>query len=266
MKEWRLRVFHKFDADNPDGNEGELAGRCQDRPCREIDPVSGVPTEDLDANGVDGWGENGDADGDGLRACCDLDLNKSFNELAHFSAYAVGDLVCDPAAKPKIIVSKLDQPAGSHKISVKGEIDLPHPFDPALDPIAIGARIDVRDAVGNPVVVADVPPGAFDKETKTGWKANKAGTSFTWKSAVGVNGITKVVLRWGSKKAPGRVKFKMLGKNGDFGVDLANLPLSAQVRFDAAPALTGQCAELGYEAATEPACTLNGAGNKVTCK
>lgn len=153
---------------------------------------------------------------------------------------------CPAATRPLIKLSKLDGPAGSHKLLVKGEISLAYPFDPPIDPIADGIRFKLLDDLQRQIVSVEIPPGEFDKGTKTGWKRNNAGTSYRWKSADGIDGIFKVVLRWGRAAAPGTIKYLVVGKNGDYSVDPDFLPLASQVRTDTDEQPNDQCAEQSF--------------------
>src|SRR4029077_3675541 len=84
---------------------------------------------------------NLDADNDGI--CdgsdnCPNDANPGQEDADHDGK---GD-VCDPctnvipvfAIKPKITISKLNTAPGDDKFKFTGEIVLPYPFSPALDP------------------------------------------------------------------------------------------------------------------------------------
>src|SRR5207249_4875113 len=72
---------------------------------------------------------------------------------------------------------------------------------PAVDPVATGARVIVGE-----VVDLTIPGGAFDRATKTGWKAKDG--SFKY------HGGTLTVSLAASTKTPGLVKFKVAGKGG----------------------------------------------------
>lgn len=258
LKEWRLKILHKFDNDDPTSEADEIAGRCQDSPC-VIDPIAGVPV------GND-WGPTPDPDGNGLRACCDQDANKYVAEIVGFSSYGIADPMCFPATNTQIVLGKLTAEPGLQKLNMKGEMVIDHPFVPELDPVANGARIEIRDAAGTLVTDVQVPGGAFDTATKTGWKSNAKGTSHTFKSRSGAGGlITKVVLKWGNKKEPGRIKFTVVGKNGTLAIDPAQLPLSAQIRLDSALNNTGQCGQLDFDEAPH-LCALDPSGAKVLCR
>ena len=80
-----------------------------------------------------------------------------------------------PTTKAKVTASKLGAPAGDEKLRFKGEVALGSPA--ALDPVRRGARLRLKTALGG-VVTATVPPGA-------GWRANKAGTAWTFTSKLG---------------------------------------------------------------------------------
>ncbi len=160
-------------------------------------------------------------------------------------------------AKPKLQLKKLDTPVGDDGLAFSGELTLP--TNPAIDPAANGARVAVTDGNG---AVADVtiPPGAVDPVTKIGWKANKAGTAWSYANKAGLSGITKVSVKTPTK-TPGLVKFKVTGKNGAFATTPAALPLAAT--FTLAPA--GQCGAADFSGPLAT-CEFNRKQTTVTCK
>jgi hypothetical protein len=98
---------------------------------------------------------------------------------------------CDPcnniydifAQKARIKLSKIDTTAGEQGMSFKGTLD-GVPLTPTIDPVANGVRV---------ILQSDSPIGAFVDVTipgGDGWKANKNGTSFTYKNKDGFEGIT----------------------------------------------------------------------------
>jgi hypothetical protein len=161
----------------------------------------------------------------------------------------------------KLTIVGLDTPPGDDKLKLKGELTLPTPFDPPLDPVAHGVRVEVARAMGG-VTATAIPSGALDKTTKTGWKVNGAGTAWTFSSKppVGALSITKVSIKSVSK-TPGLLKIAVTGKNGSIPVVGADLPLAATVTLDP----VGQCGQASFTGADQ-ACAFNGKQSKVTCK
>ncbi len=174
------------------------------------------------------------------------------------------DQVCTgggTVTKAKLTVAGLDTPPGDDKTTVKAQVKLPAPFDPPLDPVARGVRVSIACATGG-VTETAVPPGALDKTTKTGWKVNGSGTSWTFssKAPVGALGITKVSVK-AVPKTPGLLKVSVTGKNGSVPVAAADLPLAASIILDP----VGQCGEATFTDA-DHTCALNRKQKKVTCK
>ena len=50
-----------------------------------------------------------------------------------------------PVSKPSLIVKKLDTPPGDDTLTFKGELVVPHPFAPTLDPVANGIAVVIED-------------------------------------------------------------------------------------------------------------------------
>jgi hypothetical protein len=161
----------------------------------------------------------------------------------------------------KLTISGLDTPSGNDKLKLTGELTLPAPFNPPLDPVAHGVRVEVARAIGGLTETA-VPSGALDKTTKSGWKVNGAATAwkFSSKTPVGPLGVTKVSIK-SVPKTPGLLKIGVTGKNGSIPVAGADFPLTATVTLDP----VGQCGQAAFTGADQ-ACALNGKQSKVTCK
>jgi hypothetical protein len=181
-----------------------------------------------------------------------------------------GDGVCDAddpctagvplVAGTKLVFGKLAPPAGDETLTFKGELQLPAPITPALDPVGTGARVVVEGAAGT-VVDVTIPSGAFSRALGAGWKVNRAGTVWTFRSATGVLGIRRVVLKTAAS-SPGLVRFVVVGKQGRWAVDGATLPTRATLVLDAPVARGGQCGEGVFVGA----CAVNARGTTVRCR
>jgi hypothetical protein len=175
------------------------------------------------------------------------------------------------ATKHKLTLSKILLPTGDDKLSLKGEGVLPMPFTPPLDPITNGVRLILRDALDDVVVDATIGGGAYDPATRTGWRVNGSGTSWTYKNpGTQAEGITTVGLRT-RPSVPGLVKFKAKGKNGAYVVDPAAmgvLPVQATLILDPPLGATGQCLDVVFAAIppARPSCGVAGGGSVVRCK
>jgi hypothetical protein len=267
-QENKYRLLTKQVPEDPASSSREICGKCNyitDHQCREIDPATGIPTTTIVA-GQDGWGAKADTyntctggtnegldctvDGDcpggtceTLRCCCDKTFDKYCLEISHFSAYGMGDIECPNVTKPQILLLKLDKAGGEHKAKISGSVQLPTPVTPTLDPVVNGVRIAVHDTNGRAIIDVDIPAGNFDKATKAGWKKNAKGNVFKWMNKAGIDGIFKVLLKEGSPKNPGQVKFIVIGKDGDYSVEPGDLPLSMTLEIGSKYDLSNQCAE-----------------------
>ncbi len=230
------------------------------------DGVSGVCPTDL-----------GGADGDGDGTCDATDVCPLVADpgQADGDGDQIGD-ACDPCnnivpttqVKTQLSILKLLTPPGDDRLKFKGSF-ASVPTSPTINPVTKGVRVVVTDAVGNTVVDATIPAGAYNASQKAGWKANGAGTSWVYKNSGTiiplVNGINKVSLK--KQKTVGLYKFTVGGKNGSYGFSTANLPLTGTLVIDAPLATTGQCGEALFPGpAPFPRCTLTAGGNTVKCK
>lgn len=168
-------------------------------------------------------------------------------------------------AKPRIVVGKQNTPAGDDTLTFTGEVAIPHPFAPALDPVATGIAIAIEDTAGTRVLDATLPGGAYDPVAKIGWQVNRAGTTWKYlnKSATPPAGITTAIVKDRSKKAPGVVQVKVIGKRGSYPVDPLSLPLTGLLILDPPTAATGQC---GVATFGGPGQSCTASVRSVTCK
>jgi hypothetical protein len=192
-------------------------------------------------------------------------------------ADALGD-ACDPCTnlvptgqdKVKLTLTKLLAPATDDKLSFKGFFTSV-PATPTIDPTTNGVRILITDSTGVTPIDITIPGGAYNVANRAGWRVNGSGTSWTYKNAGTavplVNGIQKVQLK---KQAspPGKYKFGVKGKNGNYAVNTANLPLVGTLVIDPPYAATGQCGEAMFPATppAKPSCLSVSGGKTVKCK
>ena len=64
-------------------------------------------------------------------------------------------------------------------MTFKGQVTLPHPFTPAVDPLTNGLRLVLDDAAGN-LIDLTVPGGAYSTTGLTGWKVNTSSRLQPW--------------------------------------------------------------------------------------
>lgn len=173
--------------------------------------------------------------------------------------------------KPLLKVSKNASVAGAQRLNAKGEFVLAH-NDAPIDPIAYGFSFRVDDKDGNTVFARTVPPGAPVERRDPGWKANRKNTKWSFKDRDGTlaAGITRVTVQDKSNRTPGLFAFKVTGKNGDFQIDPAALPLSLVVVLgNGYQTSIDQCAAQPFDDAdgVKPLCSVAGKNDdRITCR
>src|SRR5262249_40623861 len=160
---------------------------------------------------------------------------------------------------------KLNTPPGDDKLALRGDLTLPFPFDPPLDPLHRGLRLLINDAAGGALVDANLPGAAFSSTTHAGWMVNLTQTMFLYRHNGKVvppdDGINKVVLTRVAGPSPGHLRFSITGKNGSYGVSPAKLPLKVTLVIDAPLAMSGQCGEALFPGLPhQPTCRFNAKG------
>ena len=146
-----------------------------------------------------------DTDGDTVCDALDNCVAIANPSQANGDGDALGD-ACDPCnnivptgqEKAKLTLTRLLAPPSDDKVSFKGYFTNV-PGAPTIDPVANGMRFLITDSTGSTPVDVTIPGGAYDVATKSGWKVNGSGTSWTYKNAGTVtpliNGIQKMQLK-----------------------------------------------------------------------
>jgi cysteine-rich repeat protein len=196
--------------------------------------------------------------GNGSDQCCAADCRLVDGD---------GDGVCDrddpctngvAVQKAKLTVARLNTPPGDDRLKLRGDLVL---GPVALDPKAHGARLLVTDAAARVVVDAAIPGGAYDYATQTGWKVNKAGT--TWKYQNGLTGIAGIVRFQVKIARNGTVQVTGSGKGGSYAVPSDGVPVTMTLVLDPQQA----CGAAGFPGPAPAArCAFNAAQSTLTCR
>ncbi len=173
--------------------------------------------------------------------------------------------------KSQVKVSKNALPAGDERLNVKGQFVIPT-GSLAIDPITYGFGFRIDDKDGNTVLSRVVPPGAPVDRRDPGWTANRKGTTWKFKDRDGTlaDGITGVVIQDKTRRTPGLFTFRASGKNADFHIDPAALPLSVVVVLgNGVQTVEDQCASVTFNDADadRPNCVVRGRSeDRVQCR
>ena len=159
---------------------------------------------------------------------------------------------CGQVTAASLTLSHVDPPPGDDGLTFKGAFTMVPPVGTTLAPATNGIELRLVDQA-TVVLDALVPPGAFDRGTKIGWKVNKSVTQWTFvgPKTGAVGGLTKVVLKDKSAKTPGVVTFSITGKAGSFAA-------GPHVRADVLLPASGACFEAAFPATppAAPSCVL----------
>jgi hypothetical protein len=161
-----------------------------------------------------------------------------------------------------MVLTKLDRAPGSHRLKAKGVFVATG----ALDAASTGLRLIVGSAGG---VFLDVPlVGVAQNETVADvWTASASGTKWRMRakpSVLSVRGVFKAVVK---RLSGDRVRFMVVGRDGDYAVTGPELPLTMTLVLDGKRSESGLCGAVSF-AGPEPApiCAFDDPGNSLRCR
>jgi hypothetical protein len=177
----------------------------------------------------------------------------------------LGTLIQDP----RVAVSRNLAPAGDERLRVGGLFNVIN-LTPTIDPIANGFQFTIYGQSGAELMSFFVPPGAQPDSQSPGWKVNLSGTRWGFKDRNGdlVPGIQRVNVTHKVNLAQGIFKVTVSGKNTDFTINPAELPLRLDIVLGGVPqAVAGQCATglFNPETGDRPRCQTRSSGDRVSC-
>jgi hypothetical protein len=140
-----------------------------------------------------------------------------------------------PARRPRVTVSRLDTPPGDEHMAFSGVSTTTDAG--ALDAVATGAQVMLFGATGAILMERSIPPGAFDKSQRSGWRANHARTAFRYEHRVPL--VRLAIVKRAEEPETWAVRGKISGEA--VPVIPADLPVTASVLLSRS---TGTCVAL----------------------
>lgn len=179
----------------------------------------------------------------------------------------VGDAcgACTQVSAPNVTLSHVALPVGDDRFLLKGDVTMPHPFNPSLSPLADGLRLMI-DGTNGTLLDVTLPAGAYGSTPNAGWTVNGSHTKWTYRNDTAATpaGIYKVLVSDRSATHPGLLSLRIKAKRGAYPVVASDLPLRVRVILHPPADL---CADAPFAAAAPaPHCTINGSQTTVRCK
>ena len=197
-----------------------------------------------------------DTDGDGVCDAIDPCTN-----VAHEQDFVA-------AAHPKLTLGKIgaDPTAGNDTLALTAAFRLaPGESFAALDPIATGARLLVRNLADVTRIDVRLASGAYGGPHTRGWKKSGA-LAWTFKdtTATPAGGVTSMQVTDQGKRTPRRVSVTITGKKATYPIAVGDEPLRATIVLGDQPAaVAGACGESAFVAGD---CLFNRKRDTLVCK
>jgi hypothetical protein len=176
----------------------------------------------------------GDGDGDGVGDSCDV-----CNNLDH-------QLV---SIKPKLRFKFIanDDTVGNDTFKLRGEFQLPAGLTFAdVDPTSVPIRIETRADTGHVPFEATLTTATFAGRGTAGWKLARSGAKWSFQDKTGspASGIVAALIQDRSKKAPGRARILLKGKNATYVLHPGDVTVDAVIVLVDGSA--GECVETAF--------------------
>ena len=195
--------------------------------------------------------DGADADGDGIGDACDLCENAGAQTMD---------------VKPRLRTKWIgpDLLLDNDRISFSAEFDLPGGFSFAsLDPTTVPVRLRLEGATGTALAQIELAASSFAGSGTRGWTTNSKGNKWAFKDKTGTpaNGILTALLQDRASSAPGRVRIKLKGRDGNYPINPSDAFVKLIVLFG--DGSIGECAETAF---TAEDCKFTGLGTRFGCK
>jgi alpha-D-xyloside xylohydrolase len=164
--------------------------------------------------------------------------------------------------KPVLVASRIgDVRQENDRLVLRGRFALAGGrFD--VDPVANGARVEMRSASHDAFLSAVLPPGAAARRT-SGWRRARSGRRFVFHSrgAAGAGSVRTMVI---AERRNGTVEVLVVARRSRFALAPGHLPLEASVTLGGLDASAdGGCGELSF---TEPGRGCRMRGKRIICR
>ncbi len=135
--------------------------------------------------------------------------------------------------QPRLRVTGLGKP-GRGRARIRGYVQP----DVAIDPVASGLHAFVVDGAGAALLQILLPGGAWNPVLRSGWRAARNGTSFHYRSPSASARLTL--------KPSGRVRVRIIQKNGSYAIDSSDEPLTLSLQLDPLAETPAECAAASF--------------------
>ncbi len=170
--------------------------------------------------------------------------------------------------RPAFSINKPASAIATTAFALRGAVTLAFPSDPPADPKTSRIRFLVVDRLGNALVDSTIVGVAWGMVAGRGWRADGAGTSWTYSDATVVRGVTEIVL---SKVAgvASRYDLSVKGLLRPWVWPPSDMPPVAFLRIEwpSDTKLAAQCAEARWpQTSGQPPCSVVSATGKLVCE
>jgi hypothetical protein len=152
---------------------------------------------------------------------------------------------------------------GRVTLTLRGEVLVPTPFSPALDPSQDGVRVQLVNANDGLLDSLDLPAGMRDATHPVGWSTNRSRQRWHYTDQTGAGRVRTAQLL--VDDISGHVGVRLTASRGVLTLTRTDAPLGIRMLVSASPS---RCGALMFNplGVTPPTCKFSHTGSSVQCR
>ncbi|MBI3767690.1 MAG: PQQ-dependent sugar dehydrogenase [Deltaproteobacteria bacterium] len=167
-----------------------------------------------------------------------------------------------PIADAVVELRALDDP-GKAVFLLRGNVLVPLPLSPTLDPSRDGLRVDLIDTLGRVRDTLELPPGVRDGGHPVGWSTNRSRKLWRYANVTGDARVRTAHVR--VDDTTGSVGVRLSAHRGTLPLTPADVPVGIRILVGTNPA---RCGALTFNpvGSARPICNFSRTGTSIQCR